>query len=296
MLKLTFLGTAGSTPTKFRGLPGISIDHDGELLLFDCGEGIQRQMMYYSVNVSKTKAIFLSHIHGDHTIGVAGLVRTLALNKRTEPLYIFIPKGHEKLLLDLIGFDKAILSYKIIIKPINSGILYTGKDYQVSAFRLLHNTNTYGFVFKENDKTKFIKQKIRKLKLKGKMFQELLKNKSLRINGKLLKLSELTKIQPGKKIVYATDTRPTKETIKAARGADLLIHESTYASAESELAKKRYHSTSLEAATIAKSAKVKRLMLTHISARYKDTANLLKNAKSKFKNTEVAKDGMTLIL
>ncbi|MGD0729502.1 MAG: ribonuclease Z [Candidatus Micrarchaeaceae archaeon] len=296
MLKITFLGTAGSTPTKFRGLPGLALEYNGELLLFDCGEGTQRQMMYYSINISKIKAVFLTHIHGDHTIGIAGLVRTLALNRRTEPLYIFIPKGHEKQIWDIIKFDNAIMNYKIIVKPIKTGIIYSGKNYTVSAFKLMHTIPTYGLVFREEDKIKFIKQKIKKLNIKGTMFKELLKNKSIKLKGRTIKLSDVTFAVKGKKITYATDTRPTKETVSASLGSDLLIHESTYADSEKELAKERYHSTSLEAATAAKAAKVKRLVLTHISARYKDTSSLLKDAKRKFKNSEVAKDGMIINL
>lgn len=296
MLKLVFLGTAGSTPTKFRGLSSIALERNGEVLLFDCGEGTQRQMMQYSVNISRIKAVLLSHIHGDHTIGLAGLVRTLALNKRTIPLYIFIPQGHEKQLQELMGFDRAMINYKIIIKPIKSGSIYTGKDYTISAFKLSHTVSTYGFAFKENDKTKFIKQKVGKLGMKGAEFKSLLKNKSIKLNGRTIKLKDVTTHERGIKIVYASDTRPTNETVKASLGADILIHESTYADSESKLAQERSHSTSGEAAKIAKKAKVKRLILTHISARYRDTNALLKDARSVFKNTEVAKDGLEITL
>jgi ribonuclease Z len=295
-LRLVFLGTAGSTPTKFRSLSSVALERDGEVFLFDCGEGTQRQMMQYSVNISRIKAVFLSHIHGDHTIGLAGLVRTLALNKRTFPLYIFIPQGNEKHLQELLGFDKALISYKIIIKPIKAGSIYAGKDYSIGAFKLSHTISTYGFVFKESDKTKFIKQKVKKLGIKGMEFKSLLKNKSIKLNGKLIKLKDVTTNEHGRKVAYATDTRPTKETIKASLNADVLIHESTYAGTESKFAKERSHSTATEAAEIAKRAKVKRLILTHISARYNDTSALLKDAKAVFKNTEVAKDGFEITL
>lgn len=296
MIKLVFLGTAGSTPTKARSLSSVSLEYNGEVFLLDCGEGAQRQMMQYSVNISRVKAVFLSHIHGDHTIGIAGLVRTLALNKRTEPLYIFIPKGNEKPIQDLIGFDRALINYRIVLKPITPGIIYTGKNYTISAFKLVHTINTYGFSFKENDKTKFSKQKVKSIGIKGTTFQTLLKKKSAVINGKTVRLKDVTTIEHGKKVVYATDTRPAPETIKASSNADVLIHEATYAESESRLAKERYHSTSLEGAVIAKKAKARRLILTHVSARYKDTSALLKDAKSVFKNTEMAKDGMAIIL
>jgi ribonuclease Z len=295
LLRVTFLGTGGSTPTKFRNLPALAIDYNGRVLLFDCGEGTQRQCMYYSVNISRIRAIFLSHIHGDHTIGVAGLLRTLALNRRTEPLYIFIPKGNEDWLLELINFDRAVIGYKIIIRPIaNSGVIYKENDFQVSAFRLIHTSATYGFSFAENEKMRFMKRRIKELGIKGEMFQQLLKQKQVKIGKKTIKLDQITFRQPGRKITYATDTRPTQSTVRSAANADLLIHESTYAEKEKGLARERFHSTAMEAAAIAKKAKAKRLVLVHISARYRETEQLLKESRGIFKNTEIAKDGLVI--
>lgn len=295
-MRVIFLGTAGTTPTKLRGLPSVAIEHNSDIFLFDCGEGTQRQMMQFSVNISKIRAIFLTHTHGDHTLGLAGLARTLALNRRTAPLDIYVPQGGEKMITDLINFDKAAFNYRINVKTIRQGVIYKGRDFTISAFRVLHNTITYGFVFKENDKIKFIREKTAKLGLKGKMFASLIKNKSITVSGKTIRLNDITFKKLGRKIVYATDTRPTNETLKAAKDADLLIHESTYADSEKALAKERYHSTTIEAATIANKARAKRLVLTHTSARYRDTGMLLKESKKIFNNTEMAKDGMTISL
>ena len=295
-MKLTFLGTGGSTPTKFRGLPSLAIDHGGDLFLFDCGEGTQRQMLQFSVNMAKLKAVFLSHTHGDHILGIAGLVRTLALNRRTEQLEIYVPQGGESIIQTLIGFDKAVLNYRIIIKPIKSGQIYRGRDFSITAFKLQHNTSTFGFIFKENDRLRFLKPKIKNLGIKGKAFGTLIKNKSMKINGKTIRLKDLTVMKLGRKVVYATDTRPTNETLKAAKDADVFIHESTYAETEKLLAKQRFHSTALEGATIARKAKAKRLVLTHTSARYRDEKVLVREANKVFKNAEVAKDGLVIEL
>jgi len=293
-MRIIFLGTAGSTPTKFRGLPSIAIEREGELLLFDCGEGTQRQMMQFSVNISKITAIFLTHTHGDHTLGVAGLVRTLALNRRTRPLDIFIPAGGEKQINELIHFDNAVMNYKINVKPVRQGEIYRGKGFAITAFRLLHTTKTYGFVLKEDDKIKFLKQKVAKLGIKGKAFATLLKSGQLKVGKRTIKLKEVSFKEPGKRIVYATDTRPTNDTVKAAANADILIHETTYSASELSLAKERMHSTAVEGATLAKKAKAKKLVITHPSARYRDDGVLVGEARKIFKNTEMAKDGMII--
>lgn len=292
MIRITFLGTSGSVPTTEKSLPAVALEHNGETFLFDCGEGTQRQMMKYSVNMSRIKAIFLTHIHGDHSIGLAGLVRTLSLMKRTTPMQIFVPKGEEKQIAPLLNFDRTMLTYKIEVKPIQSGTVYKGKDFTIEAFRLIHPVTTFGFVFKENDKIHFIKDKAKRAGLKGTMFSEILAKGKLKVKNRVINLKEITTIEAGKKIVYATDTRPSKNTVSAAKNADLLIHEATYAANEHKLAKERSHSTAGESAQIAKSSRAKRLMLVHMSTRYKDGSILVGEARKTFKNTEAAKDGM----
>lgn len=296
MIKITFLGTSGSIPTRFRSLPSVGVEKEGEAFLFDCGEGAQRQAMLYSFNLAKIKAIFLTHTHCDHILGIAGLVRTLALNKRPYPLYIFVPKGSEKSVQALLNFDKALIKYEIIVKGIGSGKVYDGGDFYVSAFRLNHLIPTLGFLFVEKDKVRFIKEKCNKLGIKGTMFKELLEKGSLAVGRKKIKLKDVTFTVKGKRFAYATDSRPTESTAKAAKEADILVHETSYSGNEIELAKERYHCTAVEAARIAKKANCKKLLLFHISARYRDPELLLKEAKQIFKNSEIAKDGMSIVL
>lgn len=292
MIRITFLGTSGSVPTPDKSLPSIALERNGETFLFDCGEGAQRQMMRYKLNMSRIRAIFLTHIHCDHSIGIAGLVRTLSLMKRTAPMQIFVPKGDEKRIAPLLDFDRAKTNYKIEIKTIQQGTVYRGKGFTVEAFRLIHPVSTFGFAFKEDDKIHFIKDKAKKAGLKGTMFSEILAKGRLRVKNRVINLKEITTIEKGKKVVYATDTRPSKNTINAAKGADLLIHEATYSTNEQNLAKERSHSTATEAAQTARSAKVKKLLLLHISTRYRDESIIVNEARKTFKNTEAAKDGM----
>ncbi len=296
MFELTLLGTAGSAPTKARALPSVYLSYEGDSFLFDCGEGTQMQLLKFGLSPHKIRAIFLSHIHGDHVIGIAGLVRTLALNNRTEELKIFIPKGYEKAITSLIKFDKAMINYPIKILPIKKGTMFKGKDYEISSFKLNHTVPTYGFVFKEKDKLKFDMKKCKKLGIKGEMFKHLELKNHIIINNKKILLKTVSFKKPGRKVVYSSDTRPCAETLKNSKSANILIHESSYTSRYSELAKSRKHSTVSEAATIAKKANVKQLILVHFSARYKDDYELIKEAKAVFANTVIGKDGYKVTL
>ncbi|MGC8571689.1 MAG: ribonuclease Z [Candidatus Micrarchaeia archaeon] len=290
-MKIVFLGTSGSAPTKERNLPSVALEYNGEIILFDCGEGTQRQMIKNSLNLSKINKIFISHIHGDHIIGLAGIVRTLALNNREKALYVFVPKGEEKGIKALLTFDKIKLNYPIIINEIKSGIIDKNKDYIIKAFKLKHSIPTYGFIFKELDKLRFYKDKCTKYGIKGTMFIDLKEKGFININNKKIFLKDITYKKEGKKIVYATDTRPTNNTINAAKDSNLLIHEATYADENKDLAKERKHSTATEAATIAKKANCKKLALFHISSRYHSIDMMKKEATKIFKNTIIPNDG-----
>ncbi len=295
-IKVTFLGTSGSIPTKERNLPSVAVEYDGSAYLFDCGEGTQRQLSIYQISPARIKAIFITHMHGDHVIGVAGLVRTLALNKRTDPLYIFVPRGEEKKVLPLLTFDKALIGYQIVIKGARPGTIMWGKGFTVGAFTLRHSVPTCGYYFKENDRHRFMKEKCKKLGIKGTMYSEIQSNGSIKVGKKTIKLKDVATKENGRKIVYAADTRPTKSAELASKGADLLIHEATYTEEFKDLAKTRLHSTASEASLVAKRANAKRLIIFHISARFSKADEPLKEARKIFKNTEAAYDGMQVTL
>jgi len=296
MINVTMLGTSGSAPAKNRSLPSVAVEHDGSIFLFDCGEGTQLQMLRYGVNSSRVKAVFITHLHGDHAIGFAGLIRTMALNRRTAPLYVFVPAGYEDGIKALVDFDRALIGYKIIIKGIASGMIYKEDEIAVSAFRLVHTVKIYGFIIKEADRLHFMKEKCAKLGMRGIMFKKIMKDGSIKLGKREIKLKDVTLLKRGVKIIYAVDTRPSRNTVKAAKGADAIIHEATYSDDLRDMAVERKHSTAAEAATVAKKAHAKLLVLTHISARYKNAGVILKEARSIFKNTILAKDGLRLVI
>ncbi len=284
MLRITFLGTSGSIPTLERGMPSIALKYEKELMLWDCGEGTQRQLMKYKVGYGSINAIFISHPHLDHFLGMYGLLETLRLSSPSpKPLSLFIPKAIEP------------RDYAFVKKTnIRKGKLYSRPGFTVTAFPVKHCTGAYGFVFQEDEKIKFHEKKAHSLGLKGDMFKTIQEKGKVKTEKGTIKLADVSWVQPGRKIVYTGDTLYNSNIVEMAKDADLLIHEGTFDSSLKEDAEERMHSTAAQAATAAKKAKVKRLIITHISPRYSDIAILLEEARKVFKKTEIAYDGMAV--
>ncbi len=288
MLKVTFLGTSASIPTVDRSLPSIAL-RGKELYLFDCGEGAQRQMMKYKIGFGSVKAIFISHLHLDHFLGIFGLMETLRLSSSfAQKLTIFAPKGFQGALINKWDF--------LDLQEIKAGELLRDSEAAISAFRVKHDRESFGFVYKEHDRLKFYEEKAHKLGLKGVLFREIQEKGHVMVGRKKINLDDVTWTKKGRKIVYAGDCLPSKSTVDAAKDADILIHEATFAREFGKEAKERNHSTAEQAAKIAKEAGAKQLVLTHMSGRYNDTAELLKEAREIFQNTVVAEDGLALQL
>ncbi|MBU0591659.1 ribonuclease Z [Candidatus Micrarchaeota archaeon] len=284
MLKLTFLGTSGSTPTIERGMPSIALKYDRELMLFDCGEGTQRQLMKYKVGYGSVDSIFISHPHLDHYLGMYGLLETLRLSSPSpRPLNLFLPRNVEP------------RDYSFIkTHGIRKGVVYKGTGFSISAFPVKHCNSAYGFVFQEDDRLKFDEKKAHGLGLKGRMFAEIQKKGQVKTPGGIVNIDEITWTKPGIKIVYGGDCTPDAVSMEAAKNADILIHEATFDSSLKEEAKERLHSTVEDAALVAKEVNVKQLILTHISPRYSDISDLLASARNIFDNTIIAQDGLVI--
>ena len=286
MFRVIFLGTSGGTPTVERGMPAIAIKYESELMLWDCGEGTQRQLMKYKVGYGSIDTIFVTHPHIDHYLGMYGLLETLKMSSPSpKKLKLFLPKGVDAPEYPFITHS-----------PVKSGELMRNRDFTVNAFQVKHCRGSYGLVFEEQDKVKFHEEKAHSLGLEGRLFKEIQKKGSVKTPKGEVKLEDVTWKKPGRKVVYSGDCVPDENVIEAAKGADLLIHEGTFETSLKDEALEKLHSTVADAAEIAKKSSVKRLIITHISPRHSDAAALLKEAMEIFPNTIIAEDGLALDL
>ena len=300
-LQVVFLGTAGSIPTVQRALPAIAIKRKNELIIFDCGEGVQRQMISAKVGFHKKTKVFITHMHGDHVLGLPGLVQTMSLLYREKELEVYGPVGIKAFIEAIRQTVQFTLTFPIIVKEIiEEGTVCEEKEYAVQAISADHAVRALAYAFVEKPRSgRFNKEKARRLGVpEGPSWSKLQHGDSVRLsNGKIVEPEDvLGKPRPGRKIAYTGDTRPTKALVKLAENADLLIHEATLGDELREKASQDGHSTPSEAARTAKEAGVKRLILTHISARYKAPDSLLKQAKKTFKNVDIAEDFMRIDL
>jgi len=298
-LSVRLLGTAASRPTVERNVASLAIVREGETLLFDCGEGTQRQMMRYGVSFALSD-IFFTHFHADHVIGVIGLMRTMSLQGRTETLRLWGPRGAQRMLKRAADFGMDRLTFPIEITELEPDERVARRDYAIQPFAVDHRgARALGYALVEDDrKGRFNPELARELGVpEGPMWGEIHRGRAVQLaDGRLIEPSVLVgKPRPGRKIVITGDTRPCAATIDAARGADLLVHEATFGDEESERAVETGHSTAREAAAVAREAGVDRLLLVHFSARYsRDAGELGKEARECFERTIVGKDGMEI--
>ncbi len=295
LLRVTFLGTAGSIPSVERNSSAIFIQFGSHRVLFDCGEGTQRQMMMAKTGF-KVEAIFITHLHTDHFVGLFGLLETMSLNERQERLTVYSP--HPEFLSSIFkafGYDE--LSFPVEVRELKDGESVRFGNFRIVAFRTEHIVKSYGYALIEDERRgKFNREKAEELGIKpGPLYAKLARGESVVVDGKVITPEMvLGKPRPGRKVVYTGDTRPCERVVEIARNADLLIHDASFTSELDDWAKETKHSTAREAAEVARKAGVRRLILTHISARYKDPTPLLEEAKEVFENVEVAEDFMVV--
>jgi len=307
MLSVTFLGTSAARPTVERNVSAMALVREGETLLFECGEGTQRQMMRYGVSFALSE-IFFTHFHADHFLGVIGLIRTLGLQTRTEPMVLYGPKGAKKLLTPALQLGVERVPFEVDIREVKPGDVIgsgTGGNgaprtaYEIHVFGTEHGGGSVGYALREHERRgRFDVDKARAAGIpEGPLWGKLSKGETVRLeDGRTVGPEGIVGAnRPGRLVVFTGDTRPCAAVVDAAQGADLLIHEATFGEEEKERAKETGHSTAREAAQVALAAKARRLVLSHVSARYSISAEeLVKEARDVFKETVVAKDGMTI--
>ncbi|MEM2890680.1 MAG: ribonuclease Z [Candidatus Hadarchaeum sp.] len=297
-MKLIFLGTSGSIPTSRRNIPSIALKMNGELLLFDVAEGTQRQMAIAHLSPMKVSSIFITHLHGDHFLGLAGLVQTMALLFRSDPLEVYCPAGERDRLETYLSIPHYTLTFDVILRELNPGDEIRRRGYRILTSEVDHPVPSLAYAVVEDDRPGHIDVKRAEvLGLKpGPDFARLKAGQSVRLkDGTVVKPEQVVgPARPGRKIVYTGDTKPTERIVNLARGADVLIHDCTLADELADKAEENSHSTPSRAAEVAKRAGVKQLILMHISPRYEDDSILQEQARKIFPNTLVARDLMVV--
>jgi len=292
-MKLVFLGTSGAQPTQERSLSCICLVTDNEILMFDAGEGAQISYLKSGLGWNKKMKIFVTHLHGDHCIGILGLLQTMTMQNRTEPIEIYGPDGIEDFITNNIKVLNFGLSFPVQISLVKEGEIVNEKKYSVQSCEAQHGVPAFSYVFQEKEKPgEFFPEKAKQLGIpEGNLWHELQNGNEIKINDKIFSPEQVTgKKRKGKKIGISGDTRPTKKLECFFQNCDYLSFDSTFSYELKEKAIATNHSTAKEAAELAKNANVSNLILTHFSARYKDEKILLNETKEIHNSTIAAND------
>ena len=291
MINLTFLGTSDSVPSVKRNHTAILLTYEGENILIDCGEGTQRQFRKAGLNPCKITKILLTHKHADHTLGLPGLLKTMALTGYNKNLEIYGPIGTKLFMENLFKTFGKIEEYKINIQEV-SGKFFENKDFVLEAERMTHGVPCNAYSFVKKGQIKIDKSKLKKHKLpEGIHLKDLKLGKNIKYNGKTYKAKDFTFVENGKKISFVLDTSINEKIAPFVKNSDVLVCEASYSSDLTNKAMEFHHLTSNQAGDVAKKSKSKKLVITHLSQRFENDMNrILKEVKSVFKNTELVKD------
>lgn len=292
-MKIVFLGTGGTYPSKVRNVTSVAVQLPGEVVMFDCGEGTQRQLMRSSVSFMKIRKIFISHLHADHFLGLPGLIQSMSLNGREQALSIYGPRGTKRNVSSMLALGYFRPGFSVTTKDLKPGGSVNFETYTVRCAKADHSVPCLAFSLEEGPRAgRFDLKKARKLGIpEGPLFRRLQEGRPVRLGSTTIMPEEvLGPRRSGRKIVYSGDTKPSREIIRLARDADVLIHDCTLDSSHAAMAADFGHSTASEAAQVAKAAGARRLFLVHISPRYDDHSVLEDEARRVFKASTVAQD------
>lgn len=293
-MQLVFLGTSSAVPTLHRGLSSIAIMREGELLLFDAGEGMQRNFIKAGLGMNRKMKIFISHMHADHCVGLLGLLQTMALQGRERSIDIYGQAGVKEFLQENMRIISFGLTFDVSIHVINKeGLVVKEDEYQVTCCEAMHSVPSFAYCLEEFERPgKFNVNEAKKLGIpEGELYGKLQRGQDIVYNGKKIRSSQvLGPPRKGRKVGISGDTRPTDKLIKFFKDCDVLVFESTYSHDQHQKAIENWHSTATEAAIVAKKAGAGRLFLTHFSARYDETSSLVREAGAIHPNVEAAED------
>jgi ribonuclease Z len=291
-MRVTFLGTAGSWPTKERSASAIALDTDQELLLLDCGEGAQRQFFQSSASFMRVRRIFLTHFHGDHFLGLPGLIQSMSLNNRTEPMDIYGPPDADEMVGRALKMGYFTLRFPVTVHSLQPGETVELEGYSVRTARADHPVPALAYRVEEGPKRgRFNGELAHSLGIRGRDFARLEEGQAVRVGDRLVEPSEVMgPPRPGRSVVYSGDTAPSDDVRRLAHRATLLIHESTVGQEIEEEANQWGHSSARQAAELARAAEVGLLYLTHFSSRYKELEPLEAEARVLFPGSHAAHD------
>jgi len=292
-MKLVFLGTSAAQPTENRGLSCICLERNGEILMFDAGESAQISYMKSGLGWNKKMKIFVTHLHGDHCVGILGLLQTMSMQNRTETLEIFGPSGIDEFISANIKVLNFGLSFPVLINIIKDEKIIDNEKFSIYTCKANHSVTAYSYLFEEKDKPgRFNVGKAKELGIpEGVLWNNLQNGTEINNNGKVIKPEQvLGEKRPGMKIGISGDTMPTKELEVFFKDCDYLVFDSTFLDEQKQRAQDTCHSTAKQAAMLGKNANVKNLILTHFSARYKDESGHLNEAKEIHNSVITARD------
>ncbi len=291
--RLTFIGTGGSWPVPGRAMPAIALQIDSTVNLLDCGEGTQKRIMRSKISFMQVDNIFLTHFHGDHFLGILGMIQSMSFNGREKPLHIFGPIRARQILNNALNVGYYTLGFDIHIHELMPGQTIELEGFSVTTLKNDHPVPAISYLFQEPDMIKVDRSKVDALGIPSRKIEQIRDRGFALIDGRRYTIEEIAAgVKPGRKIVYTGDTRPMESMKEFARGADVLIHETTTDSSYEPLVNEFGHSSSRQAAEIARDAKVGRLFLFHYSPRIYDTQVLLKEARSIFPESYLSREFM----
>jgi len=300
--EVTILGSSSATPIFNRNPTAQVLNINERLYLVDCGEGTQQQMLRYDIKASRIDYIFISHLHGDHYLGLIGLLSSLHLNGRTKPLNIYCPAPLKEIIELQFNYSETVIQYPIeyhFTDPVQPQLLVENQDVIIESIPLDHRIPCTGFLFRQQKRLrKLIKEKVEELKIPIEYFSRLKKGEGYTDEkGKLYSNGELTTdSERPRTYAYCSDTLYNEGYHNQIANADLLYHEATFLNNMHNRALETHHTTALQAAEIAVKTNAKKLLIGHFSARYKTLNDLLDEARSVFPDTELAIEGKTFII